>query len=189
MNFKIIIFTLTAYFLGCFCGAYYYGTIFKNKDIRNLGSGNLGALNSGRVLGAGSFIVVFLIDFFKGVIVVIIGRYLGLSNTVLLIAMFAVVIGHMFPIQLNFKGGKGIATFIGVLIAYNYLYTLIIVITFIPIYIIIRKFTISGLISIISLPLIIFIIDYPARVRDGFVLLAFAFIIILRHKKNIFGDA
>lgn len=185
MNYKFIIITLTSYFIGCFCGAYYYGTIFNKKDIRNFGSGNLGALNSGRVLGTGSFFVVLFIDFLKGVIVVITGRYFGLSNTALLVVMFSVVLGHMFPIQLNFKGGKGIATFMGALTTYNYLYTLIIFITFIPIYIITRKFTVSGLISIIFLPFIIFIINYPKNFVEAFAMLAFATIIILKHRKNI----
>lgn len=166
MYLKLMIITLSSYFIGCFCGAYYYGTIFKNKDIRDFGSGNLGALNSGRVLGSGGFAIVLIIDLLKGMIVVIIGRHFDLSSASLLIAMFAVVIGHMFPIQLKFKGGKGIATFMGALTAYNYLYALIIIVTFIPIYIVIRRFTISGLISIVFLPLIIFIIGFP-RQRGG----------------------
>lgn len=186
MNLKLLIITIISYLVGCFCGAYYYGTIFRNTDIRNFGSGNLGALNSGRVLGSSSFIIVLTIDFLKGIIVIIIGRFFGLSNISLLITMFAVIIGHMFPIQLRFKGGKGIATFMGALTSYNYLFTLIIFITFIPIYIITRKFTISGLISVIFFPFLIFTIGYPSRGREAFAMLIFASIIILKHTKNIF---
>ncbi|MDU1320568.1 MAG: glycerol-3-phosphate acyltransferase [Clostridium botulinum] len=185
MTLKFLIIILASYFIGCFCTAYYYGIMFKNKDIRNFGSGNLGALNSWRVLGKGSFIIVLSIDFLKGFMVIIIGRFFSLSNTSLFIIMFAVIMGHMFPVQLKFKGGKGIATFMGALTAYNYLFTIIIIITFMPIYCIMRKFTISGLISIIFFPVLIFIIGYPSKNTEAFVMLIFTVIIILKHKKNI----
>lgn len=185
MTLKILIIILASYLIGCFCTAYYYGVMFKNKDIRNFGSGNLGALNSGRVLGKSSFIIVLSIDFLKGFMVMIIGRCFSLTDTSLFIIMFAVIMGHMFPIQLKFKGGKGIATFMGVLTSYNYLFAIIILITFIAIYCVIRKFTISGLISIIFFPVIIFIIGYPSKNTEAFVMLIFTLMIILKHKKNI----
>lgn len=185
MNLKLMIFIVISYLIGCFCAAYYYGIIFKNTDIREHGSGNLGAMNSGRVLGKGSFVVVLLIDFFKGMIVVLLGRAFSFNNADILIFMFAVVIGHIFPIQLKFKGGKGIATFMGALTAYNYLFTLIVVIIFIPIYIISRKFTISGLIAILFLPFIIFISNYHTNGSEALRILPFVFIIILKHKQNI----
>ena len=178
-----MVITLISYLIGCFSGAYYYGTLFRNKDLRKYGSGNLGALNSGRVLGKQGFIVVLLIDSLKGVLVVALGRYFGLSNTGLIIAMLAVILGHIFPLQLNFKGGKGVATFVGTVTAYNYLFTIIMGITFIPIFIIIRRFTISGLISILLFPLIILFLGYPGS--EVFAMLLFAAIIILGHRENI----
>lgn len=191
MNFKYIIIILASYFIGCFCGAYYYGAIFKKKDLRNFGSRNLGALNSGRVLGYGSFFIVLFIDFFKGVIVILMGKYFGLNYIYLLAVMFSVVLGHMFPIQLCFKGGKGIAVFMGALSAYNYLYALFIIAAFIPIFFIIKRFTISGLISIIILPFIIFInnfarnLNYSKGLKESIAMLVFAALIIYKHKDNI----
>ncbi|MCR1975359.1 glycerol-3-phosphate acyltransferase [Clostridium sporogenes] len=185
MILKLLIIILSSYFIGCFCGAYYYGTIFKDKDIRNFGSGNLGALNSKRVLGNISFIIVLSIDFFKGFTTIIIGRGLGLTNTYVLIIMFAVIIGHIFPIQLKFKGGKGVATFIGALTSYNYLFVLIIFLTFIPVYLITRKFTLSGLISIMFFSFLLFIINGPSKYSENFPMMIIIFIIILKHSENI----
>lgn len=185
MYLKLIIISLMSYFIGCFCGAYYYGIIFKNIDIRNYGSGNLGALNSGRVLGTMSFVVVLFIDSFKGIFVVMIGRYFNLGDTALLLPIFAVIIGHIFPMQLKFKGGKGIAVFLGALAGYNYLYLIIIVVAFIPIYIIMRNFTISGLVSIAILPVVTLIVGYSSTALESFALMSFATIIIIKHKVNI----
>lgn len=71
---KYVCLIIVSYVLGCFCGAYYYGTIFLKKDIRIFGSGNLGALNSGRVLGKKAFVIVLFIDILKGILAVEIGQ-------------------------------------------------------------------------------------------------------------------
>lgn len=82
-------------------------------------SGNLGARNAGAVLGKTAFILTFLGDALKGVLVLYIGHYLDFSILVISIAAFFVIIGHLYPVWLKGKGGKGIATFIGVSLALN----------------------------------------------------------------------
>ncbi|HWQ73546.1 MAG TPA: glycerol-3-phosphate acyltransferase [Desulfitobacteriaceae bacterium] len=181
--FKQAIISLISYLIGCLNGAYYYGKIFKNMDIRNYGSGNPGALNSGRVFGRDGFIIVFFIDFLKGAIVVIIGRYYELSNQGLVLAILAVIAGHMYPVQLQFKGGKGMAAFLGALAFYDYIYVLYIVVVFLLFFILTRRFTISGLASLILLPAILYFRGYASH--EVLAMTVFALIIILRHRENI----
>jgi acyl-phosphate glycerol 3-phosphate acyltransferase len=100
------------------------GKMVAGKDVRKEGSGNIGATNVGRVLGFKWFVVVFLLDLLKGVLVVLaaaaVQRICHDSVTTLYlpeVAALAAVLGHVFPIYLNFKGGKGVATSVGVLLA------------------------------------------------------------------------
>lgn len=174
---------LVAYLMGCFCGAYYYGIIFKKTDLRNFGSGSLGALNAGRVLGKKDFMIVLGIDFLKGAMVVFFARQFGLRDAGLLLAMLAVVLGHIFPVQLGFKGGKGIATFFGVLAAYDAFLITIIILSFILVFFVLRQFTVSGLISIVLLPLFMAFLGYPRK--EILVILLFLLIILPAHKENI----
>ena len=109
------IYWLLSYFIGNILTAWWIGK-WKNTDLREARSGNLGARNAGAVLGKTAFILTFLGDSLKGVLVLYIGTLLGFSQLVIAIAGTLVIIGHMFPVWLKGKGGKGIATFIGVAI-------------------------------------------------------------------------
>lgn len=184
MSNTFIAYPIISYLLGCFCAAYYYGMLIKGIDLRTVGSGNLGATNSGRILGKKGFIVVLVFDFFKGFLVVIIGKAFNFSSNIVMIAMYSVVIGHIFPIQLKFKGGKGVATFIGILTAYNYFFSIILSLTFIPLYFINKKFTKSGIMSMALLPIIISI-NYPFGIVEVLKILPLICIIIVKHKENI----
>lgn len=185
MSNTFIAYTIISYFIGCCCAAYYYGMLTKGIDLRGFGSGNLGATNSGRFLGRKGFIIVLAFDFFKGFIVVLLGKIFKFGDNIIMIAMYSVVIGHIFPIQLKFKGGKGVATFSGILTAYNYFYSIILILTFMPLYFTNKKFTKSGLISIGLLPIIIIFSKYPFGVSDGLKILPMICIIIIKHKENI----
>ncbi|AIS52679.1 glycerol-3-phosphate acyltransferase PlsY [Thermoanaerobacter kivui] len=105
---------IIAYLIGCINNAYIFTKYTRNIDIRNYGSGNAGATNVLRVLGYKAAAPVFALDVLKGVIAVLIGKYL-IGNTGAMIAGIAVVCGHNWPVFLKFKGGKGIATSIGVI--------------------------------------------------------------------------
>jgi len=82
-------------------------------DIREVGSGNPGARNMGRLYGKGYFIATFLGDALKGAIIVYIARILFGDSILLLLSLLAIVVGHIYPIFFKYKGGKGISTFIG----------------------------------------------------------------------------
>ncbi len=108
------------YFFGCIQNAYMAGKVLKGIDIREHGSGNAGATNAVRVLGAKVGFLVFLADALKGVIAYFISYYIFKDNITALYAGFGAVMGHNFPFQMKFRGGKGASTTFGVFCAFNW---------------------------------------------------------------------
>lgn len=116
----IILLCLIAYILGSIPSGLWIGKIFYKKDIRDFGSGNLGATNSFRVLGVKPGIVVTLMDILKGTAATLLPFFFQLDvnhHFWLLTGIFA-IIGHSFPVFAKFKGGKAVATSAGVILAY-----------------------------------------------------------------------
>ena len=113
------LFIFLSYLLGSFPTAVWIGKLFYNKDVREYGSGNAGATNTFRVLGKKAGIPVLLIDVLKGWFAVQLSYYIISSNIIeiQLSLGVAAVIGHLFPIYTGFRGGKGIATLLGFMIA------------------------------------------------------------------------
>lgn len=116
-----IILLIVGYFIGNFESGYLFGK-HKKMDIRNYGSGNAGATNTLRVLGVKAGLIVFIGDFCKSLIPCIIVRYIFRDNVSLnyiymLYIGFGVVLGHNFPFYLGFKGGKGVASTAGIIMA------------------------------------------------------------------------
>lgn len=106
---------LISYLLGSVSFSILIAKWVKGIDIRNYGSGNAGATNTLRVLGKGPGIVVFLLDIAKGVVAVILGRYVAGGDWGPVLCGLAAIAGHNWPVWFGFKGGKGIATTIGVM--------------------------------------------------------------------------
>lgn len=181
---KYLFVIILPYIIGCFSSAYIIGKAFKKIDIRNFGSGNVGSTNALRVMGAKLGIFTFLLDILKGVVAVYIGRFI-LGEIGGLIAGLSVVIGHNWPVFIGFKGGKGVATSIGVLL------TLFGIIIFIPliitlIIILISKYVSLGSLSFLVLtPIVYWIIAKPFDIRYFLLSLALAMLGIIRHKENI----
>jgi len=107
---------LLSYLLGSIPVAYIVGRVFKGIDIRNFGDGNVGAVNAYRGIGPAAGVVVLIADVSKGAIAVLVAQAFA-SQLVTLLAGFAVVAGHNWPIYIGFRGGRGQATTIGVLCA------------------------------------------------------------------------
>ena len=108
-----------AYLLGSIPSGLWIGRKFFQIDIRQHGSGNLGATNSFRILGKKAGTIVLLLDLLKGSISVLLLKQMDLHGiSPLIIALFAVM-GHTYPLFANFKGGKAVATFAGVILAYQ----------------------------------------------------------------------
>ena len=110
-----IVAIVIGYLLGSIPFAYIIARMKKGVDIRDVGGGNVGALNTYREIGPIWGISVLATDIIKGVLAVMVARWLGLSIEWICVAGFAAVIGHNWPIFIKFKGGKGAATIMGVL--------------------------------------------------------------------------
>ncbi|EEK78918.1 UPF0078 membrane protein [Bacillus cereus R309803] len=151
---------MASYLFGNILTAYIVTKWRHNVDIRDEGSGNPGARNMGRVYGKGYFVATFLGDAIKGAIVVSIAKYLFEDSTFVMLALLAVLLGHIYPILFKGKGGKGISTFIGGLIAFDYLIALTLVAVFIIFYLIFKGFTKPGLITIACLPVCMILYSY-----------------------------
>src|SRR5699024_9826368 len=108
-----------SYLIGSISGSFILGKTMRGLDIREHGSKNAGTTNAMRVMGRKVGIYTFIIDFVKGIVCMLLMRYLLPWNHIL-IAAIACVLGHDFPFYMNFKGGKGVATTLGTLAVYNF---------------------------------------------------------------------
>ncbi len=176
---------LACYLLGCFTSGYYWVRWRTGQDIRERGSGNVGARNVGRMLGPFSFVVILLLDLGKGALAVGMALYFGLRPEMVIAAMLAVVVGHNWPMQLRFHGGKGIATSLGALLAYDSWLPLILVAVMLPCLAVSRNFTISGLLAFALSPLVAFLCGLENMEVVATSLLAI--LILVSHQKNIRG--
>lgn len=116
MGISLFFSAMIGYLLGNISSAYLYVRHVMHADIRELGSGNAGATNVNRVLGLGPALRVFILDVLKGVAAVLLGSWLA-GSTGGMLAGLAVVAGHDWPVVMGFRGGKGMATTVGVLLA------------------------------------------------------------------------
>ena len=110
---------LAAYALGCFTTGYYLVRLCTGKDVRTSGSGSAGATNTARALGGWAFFLTFLINMLKGAMAVWAARIFHLPPAWVVACMIAVVAGHVWPAQLDFRGGKGVATLLGALVPFD----------------------------------------------------------------------
>ncbi|PGY99919.1 glycerol-3-phosphate 1-O-acyltransferase PlsY [Bacillus cereus] len=160
INSMQFLYVVVSYLFGNILTAYIVTKCRHNVDIRDEGSGNPGARNMGRVYGKWYFVATFLGDAIKGAIVVSIAKYLFEDSTFVMITLLAVIIGHIYPVLFKGKGGKGISTFIGGLIAFDYLIALTLLCIFIILYLIFKGFTKPGLITIACLPICMIFYSY-----------------------------
>lgn len=177
---------IVAYLLGSISFSFLYGKWFKGIDIRKHGSGNAGATNTLRVIGVGPAIAVLLLDAAKGIGAVWIGKWLGAGADVSYIpvlAGLAAIAGHNWPIYFGFKGGKGIATTIGVAVTLCFLPALFTGIAAILLIAVTRYVSLGSLVFTGLMPVLVWFMDYPIDVFWGILLIAiFAFV---RHRTNI----
>jgi acyl phosphate:glycerol-3-phosphate acyltransferase len=106
-----------AYLMGSIPTAFWYAKVFHGIDIRQHGSGNVGATNSLRVLGKKAGAIVLIFDLLKGLIPILLAKNLGYNEEMTFVVGIASIIGHVWPVFAGFKGGKGIATSLGVILA------------------------------------------------------------------------
>ncbi|MDH6629912.1 glycerol-3-phosphate acyltransferase PlsY [Streptomyces sp. LBL] len=114
-------YVVVSYVVGCISTGYYVTKERIGQDIRDFGSGNAGAQNVGKVLGWQWFVIILLLDMLKGCVVVLAGVRLEVGDVVVTLAIVAVVSGHIWPAQMGFRGGMGIATSLGAVLAFHWL--------------------------------------------------------------------
>ncbi|WP_307363757.1 glycerol-3-phosphate acyltransferase [Peribacillus cavernae] len=143
-----------SYVLGCVNGAYYVTRYLAGKDIRLLGSGNAGARNAGRQLGKRGFAFTLVIDIGKTILALLTVSFIADGGELaLIISAVAVLLGHLFPFQLRFQGGKGVVVFLS---ATLFLVPEAILVTGIVLaigYLLFRRFTLPGLVSLATIPI------------------------------------
>lgn len=177
---------VTSYLVGCISGSYILGKLFYKKDIRNYGSGNAGTTNAMRVFGKKFGIITFLIDFIKGAVLILILKFIfKLDNTKLLLASLFCILGHDFPFNMNFKGGKGVATTLGTFAIFNFLPTLISVVFWIIFTLIFNTASISS----IAFFILLFLINIYFKTFSDFQVILLIIVVsigIFRHNSNIY---
>lgn len=156
----------------------------KGINLRSVGSGNIGATNVARALGKGWAIAVLLADAAKGFVPVVIGKHLGLSPGKVALAGLAAIVGHMFTIFLRGRGGKGVATSLGVALALSPAAALCGFGLYILAYLLLRLSSVGSLLGIWSFPLFATILGGMPR---PYLILATvaAVLVTVRHRQNI----
>lgn len=139
---------LIGYLLGCFATGYYLVRWRTGQDLRTLNSGATGGRNTGRVLGWQGAVATGLFDVLKGSLAVWIALYLNISAWGVALTVVAVVIGHLYPFQLNFHGGKGLSAAYGAVLIYDWRLALLVLLIAIVIAAITRRVSISFLAAV-----------------------------------------
>ncbi len=182
-----LLFLLLGYLFGSFPSGYLAGRIAKGIDIRSLGSGSTGATNVLRQIGKRAAITVFLIDVFKGVLSILIAKYFLLNDSWQVAIGLSTLIGHIWPVWLNWKGGKAVATGLGVFLGISWQVGLATLGIFIIMITLFRIVSLASISASLALPLIMFLSFKDSNISFPFLvisLLAMA-LVIWRHRENI----
>jgi len=174
-----IITALVSYLFGSIPFGYLFTKILLKKDIRNVGSGNIGATNVLRTGNKSLGYLTLILDIAKAVVPVIYIKF-NYPDLVYISALCA-FLGHLFPIWLKFKGGKGVATFVGILISINIYYALVFGIVWTLTFLISRYSSLSSLFASISIPIYLLIIN-----QGNIIFFIIMFVLIFyTHRENI----
>ena len=189
---EIILFILLAYLTGAFPSAVWVGKTFYKIDVREFGSGNAGATNTFRVLGKKAGIPVLLMDIFKGWLAV---NYLSLLAVIpesiehqfeiQLVFGIAAVIGHLFPVYTGFRGGKGIATMMGLLIGLSPLEAICCFGIFVIIFSISKYVSLGSIVASIAFPIIVILVFGSDNSSLNLFAVFVPILSLITHQKNI----
>lgn len=186
--FLLIVF---AYLVGSIPSAVWLGKRFYKIDVREFGSGNAGATNTFRVLGKKAGIVVLFCDIIKGsmsVLLAFLSSYNVNSNQFINLQLalgIAAVVGHVFPVFAGFRGGKGVATILGIVICLTPITSALGLIVFLTVLIVTRYVSLSSIMAGISYPILLkFILKNDNQTLFIFSIFV-AILLVITHKKNI----
>ena len=179
MDINLIIVAVYSYLLGSIPFGLVLTKIFLKKDIRKIGSGNIGTTNVLRTGKKSLAVATLLFDLLKGYFSIVI-TFIYFDNLISYSALIC-FIGHIFPVWLKFNGGKGVATYLGVILALSYKFFLIFGITWLVLSFLFRYASLSSIIS----SLIVFVYSYFFINNFSLILFIFFVIIIYTHRENI----
>ena len=179
MDVNLIIVAVYSYLLGSIPFGLVLTKIFLKKDIREIGSGNIGTTNVLRTGKKSLAVATLVLDLLKGYFSIVI-TFTFFENLISYSALIC-FIGHIFPVWLKFKGGKGVATYLGVILALSYKFFLIFGITWLVLSFLFRYASLSSIIS----SLIVFVYSYFFINNFSLILFIFFVIIIYTHRENI----
>lgn len=188
---SILVFLL-AYLLGSLPSAVWIGKLFHNIDVREHGSGNAGATNVIRVLGWKTGIPVLLIDVAKGALATLLPMLFKLADTestllinLQILAGVTAIVGHIFPVFAGFRGGKGVSTVFGALLALHPLLTLSCIGVFLIVLLITGIVSVSSMCAGFAFPIFLFLLfDTPSIIFKIFSI-AVSIALVITHRKNI----
>jgi len=178
--------SLVCYLLGGFSAGYWLVRWLRGRDIRELGSGGTGAKNVGRELGPAGFFLTCAADFAKGMLAVWLVWRLTLDPRLAALAMWAVVLGHIWPVQLGFRGGKGVATSVGALAVWDFHLALAFGGVFGVLFALFGRTTPAGLLAFALLPLAAMFLE-----RDAWRLIALSMLsgmVLVAHWRNLWEE-
>jgi len=178
MDYILVI--VVAYFLGSIPFGFVLTKIFLKKDIRDIGSGNIGATNALRTGNKAVGFSTLILDVVKAVIPIIFIKYN--FPEYIYIAALSVFLGHVFPIWLKFKGGKGVATYLGILFSMNIFFGIVFITSWLIVFFISKFSSLSSLIATLSIPIFIFLFNNQGNII--FFLIMFV-LIFYTHRENI----
>ena len=179
MDINLIIVAMYSYLLGSVPFGLILTKIFLKEDIREIGSGNIGTTNVLRTGKKSLAVATLVLDLLKGYFSIAI-TFIHFENLIPYSALIC-FIGHIFPVWLKFKGGKGVATYLGVILALSYKFFLIFGITWLVLSFLFRYASLSSIIS----SLIVFVYSYIFLNNYSLILFIFFVIIIYTHRENI----
>ena len=176
---------IASYLLGSIPFGYVLVRLFHHRDIRETGSGNIGATNVARTspgLGA----TTLILDALKGFAAAALARHFHPEASALFVAAAALfaIVGHMFPVWLGFRGGKGVATALGAFLCVAPKSVLVMLAIFIVLVAASRYISLGSIVAAFSFPFLVWYMEHPGRDSVGLVTIACA-LIIIRHHENI----
>lgn len=189
---SMAVFLVLGYLLGSIPSAVWIGKIFFKKDVRQFGSGNAGATNTFRVLGKAAGTVVLAMDILKGFFAVQIPHWAGVGfrtpggvDDFAMLCGIAAVLGHLYPVFARFKGGKGVATALGIVLAASPWASLSAVGVFLAVWLVSGYVSLGSILSAASFPLFLFLLFYPDGTIIKIAAVLLPLLIIYTHRSNI----
>jgi glycerol-3-phosphate acyltransferase PlsY len=172
-----------AYLIGCFITGYYLVRARMGQDVRETGSGSAGARNVGRLLGRTGFMLTTAGDFIKGALAVWLAHEFSHDDFSTALALPAVVAGHLWPVQLKFRGGKGVITSLGALLVFDYRLALTFAVSFGIIFVFTRRTLLPAMFAFLCLPAAGWFFAQSNPAIAAIAVLSFA--VIFAHRRNL----